>query len=139
VASSGAERINVRETPSTNGTILGSILINSTVPASAIVEPDETFNLSWVVTPLGFISESALRFGGEDCAQLAKITLPTSTGPFVLRQDTDGDGTDDVQYLQYKLKDVLVSSATGETAETTGCRPAAARRAEGTRSGCPPR
>jgi hypothetical protein len=120
VASSGAERINVRETPSTNGTILGSILINSTVPAAGIVEMDEIF---WVITPLGFISESALRFGGEDCAQLAKVTLPTSTGPFVLRQDTDGDGTDDVQYLQYKLKDVLVSSATGETAETTGFDP----------------
>lgn len=114
VGSSGAERVNVRQNPSTNGTILGSVLVNSTVPAVGIVEIDEIF---WVITPLGFISESALRFGGEDCAQLAKVTLPTSTGPFVLRQDTDGDGEDDVQYLQYKMTDVLVSSiSTGGSA-----------------------
>jgi hypothetical protein len=121
VASSGAERVNVRETPSTDGTILGSILINSTVPATAIVEIDETF--AWVITPLGFISESALRFGGENCERLAKLVPPSSAGPFILRHDTDDDGMDDTQYLSIKLEDVLISSATGESAETTGFDP----------------
>jgi hypothetical protein len=110
-------RVNVRETPSTDGKILDVILVNSTVPVMAAYDAflkiegvDGESN--WVLTPKGFIASSALRFGGENCDRLVKIYPPSSTGPFILRQDTDGDGVDDTQYLTYKLENVLISSAT---------------------------
>lgn len=116
-------RVNVRETASTDGKILESILVNSTVPVVAGVDylltldgvPGES---EWVVMPNGFIAKSALRFGGENCDRLVKIYPPSSTGPFILRQDTDGDGVDDTQYMTYKLQDVLISSATGQPTTT---------------------
>ena len=114
----GTTRVNVRETPSTEGNILESVLVNSTVPVMAQVDylldiDTVEGESSWVLTPRGFIATSALRFGGDDCATLGKIYPPSSTGPFVLRLDNDGDGVDDTQYMTYKLSDVLVSSATG--------------------------
>jgi len=123
----GTTRVNVRETPSTEGKILETVLVNSTVPVVAasdyFLEIDGIKGESWILTPRGFIARSALRFGGDDCATLAKIHMPTSTGPFILRQDTDGDGVDDTQYMTYKLTDVLVSSATGGSTEGAGFDP----------------
>jgi len=118
----GTTRVNVRDTPSTEGNILESILVNSTVPVMAAF--DYLLDIgtiegesSWVLTPQGFIASSALRFGGDNCAQLLKIHFPSSTGPFILRQDADGDGVDDTQYMTYELKNVLITSvADGSTA-----------------------
>ena len=113
----GTTRVNIRNTPSTQGNILESILVNSTVPVVGRVKLEDG---DWVITPSGFILASALRFGGDNCAKLAKIIPPSSTGPFILRQDVDGDGVDDTQYMKVTFQDILISSATDAQPDDDG-------------------
>lgn len=96
VATSTSTRVNVRSFPSLDAPVIG--LLEPEPQTAAYLKFEGVDGESMILTPLGFIAESVLRFGGEDCDELLVMEIPTGTGPFVLRGDIDADGSVDSQY-----------------------------------------
>lgn len=99
VAPAGNFRVNVRDWPDGTGAITGVLTPDDAVEALARMKLSESSE-TWIEFADGsFVSERALRFGGEDCDDLPEIEIPTDESPFVLSQDTDEDGEPDVQLI----------------------------------------
>lgn len=97
-APNGNFRVNVRDWPGEDSEIVKVISADDVVPARAHVKVFDG-RTGWLVTDSGFISETVLRFGGEDCIDLPEIDLPESGEPLVLSSDSDDDGEADMQLV----------------------------------------
>ena len=97
-APGGNFRVNVRDWPGEDSEIVEVISADDLLPARAHVKVFDG-RTGWLVTDSGFISETALRFGGEDCIDLPEIELPEGREPFVLSHDSDEDGETDMQIV----------------------------------------
>ncbi|GEM_PF-1597117 len=102
VATATNSRVNVRNSPSPDGIIIGVLEPIQTAAVDYFLELDgiKGESLTYVLADIlissaqpvrGFIDTSVLRFGG-DCTQVPTMELPTSTGPFIIRS---GDANDD--------------------------------------------
>lgn len=105
VATATTSRVNVRRNPSLDAEIIGVIEPTALMPA--YLKLDGVEGESYILTPMGYIAESVIRFGGENCDQLLKLEIPTGTGPFILRQDADNDGEFDTQFSIVPLASVM--------------------------------
>jgi hypothetical protein len=97
-APNGNFRVNVRDWPGEDGGIVDVLSADAVVPARAHVKVFDG-RTGWLVTDTGFISETALRFGGEDCIDLPEIEIPEGEETYVLSHDTDEDGDTDLQLI----------------------------------------
>ena len=109
----GNFRVNVRDWPGENGDIVEVLSPDDAVPARAHVKVFDGRS-DWTATDGGFISESALRFGGADCDDLPVVDVPAGTAPFVLTNDADEDGNPDTVL-------VLRAPDSGETSDDDIC------------------
>jgi hypothetical protein len=98
-APNGNFRVNVRDWPGEIGAITGVLTPDDAVEAGPRVRVFDGSSAWIALNGGGFISESALRFGGEDCEELPEIEIPDSHEPFVLSHDVDEDGETDMQLI----------------------------------------
>ncbi|MBK8137352.1 MAG: SH3 domain-containing protein [Chloroflexi bacterium] len=112
-APAGNFRVNVRDWPGESGEIVDVLSPDDVVPARGHVKVFDG-RTGWTATDGGFISEPALRFGGEDCDALPVVDVPAGTAPFVLTNDADEDGDPDTVL-------VLRAPDSGETSDDDIC------------------
>jgi hypothetical protein len=110
-ATVGTSRVNVRRSPSTTADIVGVLEPTQTAAVDYFlkiegVDGESRGKGGFVLIPTGFVAADVLRFGG-DCRQVPVMSVPTSTGPFVLRQDADGDGTIDNMLAFVSVEDLF--------------------------------
>jgi hypothetical protein len=109
-APNGNFRVNVRDWPGEIGEITGVLTPDDAVAAGPRVRVFDGRDAWIALNSGGFVSEAALRFGGEDCEQLPEVEIPDSQELFVLNHDIDEDGETDMQL-------VLRSPSRDETAD----------------------
>lgn len=106
----------MRRSPSTTSDIIGVLEPTQTATVDYFLKIDGVdgesqgkagvHDFSFVLIPTGFVAASVLRVGG-DCSQVPVMSLPTSTGPFVIRLDNDDDGAIDQMPAFVALEDLF--------------------------------